>query len=114
MTGDYVHETMGAKETYFTLKETRAAVEEAHNRGKRVCAHARSAAAVRLCCLSGVDVIYHASFTDPEGMKMLEKLKDQVFVSPAINFPYITCNGEATPYGITPEMAEKKGLKEEV
>ena len=114
MTGDYVHPSMGAKETYYTIKETAAAVEEAHNRGKRVCAHARSAASVRLCALAGVDVIYHASFVDEEGMDMLEKLKDQVYVAPAINFPYNTCNGDAIPYGITPEMAAKKGLVEEV
>jgi imidazolonepropionase-like amidohydrolase len=114
MTGDYIHETMGSEETYFTLKETKAAVEEAHNRGKRVCAHARSAASVRLCALSGVDVIYHASYTDDEGMDMLEKLKDRVWVAPAINFPLTSCTGEAIPWGLTPEMAEKKRLKEEV
>ena len=114
MTGDYVHPTMPAEETYFSLKETKAAVEEAHNRGKRVCAHARSAASVKMCALAGVDVIYHASFTDPEGMDMLEKLKDRIFVAPAINFPYNTCNGDAVPYGLTPEMAKKKGLVQEV
>ncbi|KAH8157473.1 hypothetical protein CIB48_g10777 [Xylaria polymorpha] len=114
MTGDYVHETMGAEETYYTLKETRAAVDEAHNRGKRVCAHARSAASVRLCALTGVDVIYHASFTDAETMDMLEELKDRIFVSPAINFPVESCNGGATPYGLTPDMAAKKGLVREV
>lgn len=114
MTGDYVHDTMGSEETYYTLSETKAAVEEAHNRGKRVCAHARSAASVRLCALSGVDVIYHASYTDAEGMDMLEKLKDRIFVAPAINFPLASCTGEATAYGLTPEMAVKKGLKHEV
>ncbi|KAK5637370.1 hypothetical protein RRF57_013082 [Xylaria bambusicola] len=97
MTGDYAHETMGAEETYYTLSETRAAVEEAHNRGKRVCAHARSAASVRLCALTGVDVIYHASFTDAETMDMLEELKDRIFVAPAINFPLETCNGGGIP-----------------
>ena len=114
MTGDYVHETMGSQETYFTLEETRAAVEEAHNRGKRVCAHARSAASVKLCCRAGVDVIYHASFTDAEGLDMLEAMKDQIWVAPAINFPLTSCTGEATPYGLTPEMAKKKGLVHEV
>jgi imidazolonepropionase-like amidohydrolase len=114
MTGDYVHPTMPAEETYFSLKETKAAVEEAHNRGKRVCAHARSAASVKMCALAGVDVIYHASFTDAEGMDMLERLKDRIFVAPAINFPYNTCNGDAIPYGLTPEMAKKKGLVQEV
>ena len=114
MTGDYVHETMGSEETYFTLAETKAAVEEAHNRGKRICAHARSAASVKLCCQAGVDVVYHASYADEEGLDMLEALKDQVFVAPAINFPYNSCNGQAIPYGLTPEMAKKKGLVHEV
>ncbi|KAF2110193.1 hypothetical protein BDV96DRAFT_624219 [Lophiotrema nucula] len=114
MTGDYVHETMGSEETYFTLAETQAAVEEAHNRGKRICAHARSAASVKLCCKAGVDVVYHASFVDEEGLDMLEAMKDRVFVAPAINFPLTSCTGEAIPYGLTPEMAEKKGLKHEV
>lgn len=107
MTGDYIHETMGSEETYYTLKETQAAVEEAHNRGKRVCAHARSAASVRLCALTGVDVIYHASYTDADGMDMLEKLKDRVFVAPAINFPLVSCTGEAIPYGLTPNGSEE-------
>lgn len=114
MTGDYVHEFMGSEETYFTLKETKAATEEAHARGKRVCGHCRSKESVKLACMAGIDVIYHASFTDEEGMDMLEALKDRVFISPAINFPYTSCTGEATPYGLTPEMAVKKGLKNEV
>lgn len=114
MTGDYVHEFMGSEETYFTLEETKAAVEEAHNRGKRVCAHARSCASVKLCAKAGVDVIYHASFVDEEGLNLLEARKDQVFVAPAINFPLTSCTGEAIPYGLTPEMAAKKGLKREV
>jgi imidazolonepropionase-like amidohydrolase len=114
MTGDEIHETMRAEETYFTQEETTAAVEEAHNRGKRVCAHARSNNSVKQCCKAGVDVIYHASFADDEAIDMLEKMKDTVFVSPAINFPWTSATGEATPYGLTPKMAVKKGLKREV
>ena len=114
MTGDEIHETMRAEETYFTQEETNAAVEEAHARGKRICAHARSNEAVKKCCIAGIDVIYHASFADDEAIDMLEKLKDRVFVSPAINFPWTSATGEATPYGLTPEMAIKKGLKREV
>lgn len=45
---------------------------------------------------------------------MLERLKDRVYVAPAINFPLTSCTGEAIPYGLTPEMAAKKGLKREV
>ncbi|RAK96829.1 uncharacterized protein BO80DRAFT_428818 [Aspergillus ibericus CBS 121593] len=114
MTGDNIVENMPSEETYFTLEETVAAVEEAHNRGKRVCAHARSAASVKLCLTAGVDVIYHTSYADEECLDMLEKKKDSVFVAPAINLPIATCSGEATPYGFTVEMAEKKGVKHEV
>ncbi|OTB05024.1 hypothetical protein M426DRAFT_261384 [Hypoxylon sp. CI-4A] len=114
MTGDHVHETMGSEETYYTLAETKAAVEEAHNRGKRVCSHARSAASVKLSVLAGVDVIYHASYVDAEGLDMLEAHKDRLYVAPAINFPFRSCQGHATPFGLTPEMAKKKGLVHEV
>ena len=114
MTGDEIHDTMRSEETYFTLEETTAAVSEAHMRGKRVCAHARSNDAVKQCVRAGVDVIYHASFADAEAIDMLAAVKDTVYVSPAINFPYTSCTGEATPYGLTPEMAIKKGLKREV
>ena len=114
MTGDEIHDTMRSEETYFTLEETKAAVEEAHNRGKRVCAHARSDNSVKQCCLAGIDVIYHASFASPEALDMLEEQKDRMFVAPAINFPWASCTGEAIPYGLTTDMAVKKGLKREV
>ncbi|RDW56829.1 hypothetical protein BP5796_12896 [Coleophoma crateriformis] len=114
MSGDEIHETMRAEETYFTQEETNAAVDEAHARGKRICSHARSNEAVKQSCIAGVDVIYHASFADDEAIDMLEKVKDRCFVSPAINFPWASAAGEAIPYGLTPEMAIKKGLKREV
>ncbi|KAE8140912.1 hypothetical protein BDV38DRAFT_289949 [Aspergillus pseudotamarii] len=114
MSGDDIHPTMPSTETYFTLEETVAAVDEAHNRGKRVCAHARSAQSVKFALKAGVDVIYHASFIDEEGMNMLEQRKDHVWVAPALNFFYTTCTGEATPWGLTAEDAAKKGLKYEV
>ena len=109
MTGDEIHDTMRSEETYFTLEETKAAVDEAHMRGKRVCAHARSNDSVKQCARAGVDVVYHASFADDEAIDLLAEKKDQIFISPAINFPYTSATGEAIPYGLTPEMAVKKG-----
>ncbi|KAI1741291.1 composite domain of metallo-dependent hydrolase [Xylaria scruposa] len=114
MTGDYAHPTMGAEETYVTLAETRAAVEEAHNRGKRICSHARSAASVTMSCLTGMDVIYHGSYVDAEGLEMLEILKDRVFVAPAINFLVSTCDGDGASFGLTAEMAKKRGMGDEL
>ncbi|KAJ9232910.1 hypothetical protein DTO169E5_7306 [Paecilomyces variotii] len=76
MTGDYVHEFMGSKEMYFTLEETKAAVEEAHNRGKRVYAHARSCASVKLYAYTGVNIIYYASYINKEGFNLFKIKKD--------------------------------------
>jgi imidazolonepropionase-like amidohydrolase len=48
--------------TLYTDKEVRAAVEEAHARGKRVYTHARSSDSVKYCIQAGVDIIGHADF----------------------------------------------------
>ncbi|RAL14746.1 composite domain of metallo-dependent hydrolase [Aspergillus homomorphus CBS 101889] len=114
MTGDNVHPTMPSEETYFDLEETVAAVEEAHLHGKRVCAHARSAASVKQCVQAGVDVIYHASFADTEGLDLLEQHKDSVWVAPAINLFYAMAQGDAEPYGVSAKMSEQKGVTHEV
>jgi imidazolonepropionase-like amidohydrolase len=39
-----------------------------------------------MCVRHGVDVIYHASYIDDEGMNMLEKKKTQHIVAPGINW----------------------------
>ncbi|OJD32325.1 cytosine deaminase [Diplodia corticola] len=114
MSGDDITPDLPSEETYFTLEETRAAVEVAHAHGKRVCTHARSAASVKMCCEAGVDVIYHADFVDAEGLDMLEAQKDRVFVAPAMNLPLLTCTGEAAAFGFSAELAEKKGLLHQI
>jgi len=60
-----------------------------------------------------VDNIYHASFTDAEGMDMLEAAKDRVFVAPGINWLITTLN-DAGPWGYTPSAAEAAGYKREL
>src|SRR5699024_4936659 len=79
MTGEEITGSQHAEDTYFSDEEVAAAVAEAHRRGKRVCAHARSAESVKMCVRHGVDIIYHASFTDAEGMDLLEAHKDRLF-----------------------------------
>lgn len=39
-----------------------------------------------MCVRHGVDVIYHASYIDDEGMDMLEAKKDKHIVAPGINW----------------------------
>ena len=108
MTGEEITGTQRAEDTYFSDEEVAAAVTEAHRRGKRVCAHARSAESVKMCVRNKVDIVYHASFTDAEGMDMLEANKDWVFVAPGINWLIATLY-EAESFGFPQEAAEAVG-----
>jgi len=60
MTGEEITGTQHAEDTYFSDEECAAAVTDAHRRGKRVCAHARSAESVKMCVRNHVDIIYRA------------------------------------------------------
>jgi imidazolonepropionase-like amidohydrolase len=113
MTGEEITGSQRAEDTYFSDEEVAAAVSEAHRRGKRVCAHARSAESVKMCVRHHVDVIYHASFTDAEGMDLLEANKDWVFVAPGINWLVATLY-EAESFGFPPAAAEAVGYKREL
>ncbi len=53
-----------AEETVMNDAEVAACVEVARSRGLRVCAHARSAEAVKMCVRHGIEIIYHANFAD--------------------------------------------------
>ena len=112
MTGEEIAD-MHADDTYFSEEECAAAVAEAHRFHKRVCAHARSAESVKMCLRNGVDIIYHASYIDDEGMDMLEAKKDSVFVAPAINWLVATLY-EASSFGFPQEAAEAVGYKREL
>jgi imidazolonepropionase-like amidohydrolase len=113
MTGEEITGTQRAEDTYFSDEETLAAVTEAHRRGKRVCAHARSAESVKMCVRNGVDIVYHASFTDEEGFDMLEAAKDWVFVAPGLNWLIATLY-EAEAFGFPQAAAEAVGYKKEL
>ncbi|MGR7000998.1 metal-dependent hydrolase family protein [Yinghuangia aomiensis] len=113
MSGEEITGTRHARDNYFSDEETRAAVEEAHRRGLRVCTHARSADSVKMSLRNGVDIIYHASYIDDEGMDLLEARKDEVFVAPGINWIVATLN-DAAAFGYPPEAAEAAGYKREL
>jgi hypothetical protein len=81
-------------------------------RRKRGTAHARSAASVKQALRHGIDVIYHASYTDEESLDMLEAAKDRVFVAPGIAILYAMLH-EAEPWGITHAKAVAMGYQHE-
>ena len=70
--------------TVMTEAEIRAGVEAAHDFGRLVNAHCRSAESVKRAARCGVDVIYHCEFADEEALDLLESAKDRIFVGPAI------------------------------
>ena len=82
MFGEQITETRDAQDCYYMDDETAACVDEAHRHGVRLCAHARARDSVKMCIRHGVDIIYHASWIDQEGMDMLEKNKHKHIVAP--------------------------------
>jgi imidazolonepropionase-like amidohydrolase len=87
-------------------------MEEVRLRGKRGTAHARSAESVKQALRHGMQVIYHASFTDEETLDMLEAARDRVFVAPGIAILYAMLH-EAEPWGITHDKAVAMGYQVE-
>ena len=53
----------------FTQVEMSAMVDEAHRLGRKVVTHSRGAESVLVCARAGVDVIFHASWMDDEGLE---------------------------------------------
>lgn len=65
-----------------------------------------------MCVKHGVDIIFHASWTDEEGLDMLEKNKHKHMVVPAINWLYATLY-ESESYGYKMSEEERDGYERE-
>lgn len=113
MSGEQITETRDAQDCYYSDAETAACVDEAHRLGVRLCAHARARDSVKMCVKHGVDIIYHASWIDEEGMEMLDKAKDKHIIAPGINWLIATIY-EAGAFGYSFEKAEQVGYKKEL
>jgi imidazolonepropionase-like amidohydrolase len=112
LSGDNFTPDSPAETTWMSDAEVAAAMDEVRVRGKRGTAHARSAASVKQALRHGIDVIYHASFTDEEALDMLEAAKDRVFVAPGIAIIYAMLH-EAEAYGISHAKAVEMGYQTE-
>src|ERR671913_2154735 len=66
LSGDNFTPDSPADTTWMSDAEVAAAMDEVRVRKKRGTAHARSAASVKQALRHGIDVIYHASYTDEE------------------------------------------------
>jgi imidazolonepropionase-like amidohydrolase len=112
LSGDNFVPGAGAHTTWMTDAEVAAAAEEVKMRGKRIIVHARSAASVKQALRHGIDLIYHASFTDTESLDMLEAAKDRVFVAPGLAILHALLF-EGEPWGFTRAKSTEMGYQEE-
>jgi imidazolonepropionase-like amidohydrolase len=112
LSGDNFTPDSPAETGWMTDAEVATAMEEVRMRGKRGTAHARSAASVKQALRHGMQVIYHASYTDSEALDMLEEAKDRVFVAPGLAILYAMLN-EADAWGITRAKATAMGYQAE-
>ena len=112
LSGEYIA-GIPAEFTPMTDAEIAMAVAEAHRRGKRVAAHARSSESVKQCIRHGIEIIFHASFADEEALDMLEAAKERHFVAPGIAW-LINTSYHASEWGITPESAAAMGYHREL
>src|SRR6476620_4594525 len=72
----YPHAPAGC--TTYSDAEVRMACEIAHEFGKQVATHSRSANSVKLSVRCGVDCIYHCEFADEEALDLMEAAKDRI------------------------------------
>lgn len=112
LSGDNFVPGAGSHTSWMTDAEVAVAMEEVRMRGKRGIAHARSAASVQQALRHGIDLIYHASYTDEKTLDMLEAARDRVFVAPGISILWALL-WEAEPWGVTHEMAVSWGYEDE-
>jgi len=91
----------------YTLEEMRAIVEESHQHGRKVAAHAHGAAGIRAAIEAGVDSVEHASLIDDEGIRMA-LAAGTFLVMDVYNDTYILEMGEAA--GFLPESLEKERM----
>jgi imidazolonepropionase-like amidohydrolase len=90
-------------------EEIRTAAQTAHAHGKRVAAHVRAAASIKLALKHGIDILYHCEYADEECLDLLEAARERIFVAPAIGLLH-NLMYEAGAWGITYEKAAATGV----
>lgn len=99
--------------TVMTEAEVEAVCDVAHAHGKRVAAHCRNAASLRMALRHGVTILFHANLIDDDTCAAIAAEKERVFVAPTLGHTYTTLH-EASPWGISTAMGEERGLDREL
>jgi imidazolonepropionase-like amidohydrolase len=109
VSGDPFYPATPAHCTTMSLEEIQIAVQTAHSFGKKVNVHARSIESIQHSLIAGVDMIYHAEYSDEKTLDMLEEARDRIFVAPAISL-FHTMLHEAEPFGLPRTVVEGMGI----
>ncbi|PWT76523.1 MAG: amidohydrolase family protein [Proteobacteria bacterium] len=109
VSGNQTTPTARSDQTVMRADELATAVEVTHAHGKRVAAHARAAASIKLALNHGVDILYHCEYADEECLDLLEAARDRVFVAPAVGLLH-SLLFEAQAWGITYAKAAAAGV----
>ena len=104
LSGDLGTSSFPSDQTPMTDAEVSAAMEVARAAELRVAAHCRSNDSVRMALRHGIDVIYHANWSDDRTLDELEAARDRVFVGPALGITYNLAQA-AGQWGVTAERA---------
>jgi imidazolonepropionase-like amidohydrolase len=94
-----------------TDEEVAIAVKEVQMRGKRLAAHARSCASLKQCVRHGIEIIYHASFTDEEVARHAGGEQGEAFRRARHRHLSTPMLNEAEPWGITRKKAIDMGYE---
>ncbi len=113
LSGDNLVPGADAKTNWMSDEEVAIAARETKVRGKRLACHARSTESVKQAMRHGIEVIYHASFIDDEGLDMMEAQKDKVFVAPGLSV-IIRLLHEGEVVGIDNKTARNMGYELEL
>ena len=109
VSGNQTVRSAGSHVTVMREDELATAVETAHTHGKRVAAHVRAAASIKLAVKHGVDILYHCEYADDECLDLMKAARDRIFVAPAIGLLHNLMH-EAEAWGITYQKAQDTGV----
>jgi len=103
VSGDGIVPGHPSQVTYMDDAMVAAAVDEAARHDAFVTVHARSTEGVRMAVRNGVRIVHHATYLDDAAITELAAARDDVWVCPGLHYLRQMVEGNAEPYGFTPE-----------
>jgi imidazolonepropionase-like amidohydrolase len=112
VSGDPFYPGTPGHTTPMTFEEVKMAADTAHAFGRKINAHTRSIEGSKTCVRAGVDGLFHCEYADEELLDLMEAAKDRIFVSPTVGLFHQIMQGEASPHGLTPQIAGYMNIPE--